>query len=231
MKVRKEDISLLKKLQPELKIIGNQLSGCFYLSASLKKKEKKLDIYQWNSDQVESKNYIHDYFYITITLDDGLYPLKLNELDKKVLLWEKEIQEEYWHINPDDSLCLGSKEDILKMKSQYNFASFINILLTHYFYYMSYVRLNQREPWIGHRHGMFAALEIASISVDNLELIKFHLAYKITEWHELLRKTHKYKIENRDDCPFCLTKKMVKNCKLHKKQIKGYNNLLPYIKK
>lgn len=235
MKLTKNDIEKLKKLQPELNIIDNHLSGCFYLSASLKNKSKnrgkKLNIYPWNCDKINDTNYFYDYFYITVILNEHLYPSKTVELKRKVLSWKQDIQSEYWHVNPDDSFCLGSQEDILKMQNKDDFANFINTLLNHYFYYMSYTKLKKMEPWIGHRHGVFAALELACIAPINLELIKPHISYEKNEWNNLLKKTNKIKIENKDDCPFCLMKKSARNCTRHKKQIKGYNNLISYFKR
>jgi hypothetical protein len=57
------------------------------------------------------------------------------------LLILKSTSPEYWHVNPDNTLCLGVKEQILKIQSSKTPAHFINTLLSRYFYYMSYVKL------------------------------------------------------------------------------------------
>ena len=233
MNLSKTDIVELKELQPELIVIGNKISGCFYLSATLEKKSKnrgkKIDHYSWNYKSNNSKH-IHDYFYIDITLDGSLYPIQTFETSGKLLSWKNEIPEEYWHVNPNDSLCLGEKQDILEMQKQYSFANFINILLMQYFYHMSYINKHKKEPWVGYRHGLFRMLEIAYSDKnieENLKLFnKIYEHYK-EELDELLVKTHKIKIEKNDQCPFCKNvTSSVKDCKKHRKQIKGYNNLV-----
>ncbi len=236
MTLSKADIVELKELQPELVVIGNKISGCFYLSATLVKKSKnrgkKLSHYAWNyEDKGADNKYIHDYFYIEIVLNDDLYPIQAFETSGKILSWKEKIPEEYWHINSDDSLCLGEKPDILERQKQYSFAQFINILLMQYFYYMYYVKKYSREPWIAYRHGLFAMLETAYNSKnikENLEFLNKIYKYCKDEWDGLLVKTHTRKIEKNDPCPFCKCNKLAKNCTTHKKQIKGYNNLISF---
>lgn len=234
MNLSKTNVKELKTLQPELAVIGNKISGCFYLSASLENKSKnrgcKLNYYSWNSKSNNDKH-ICDHFYIDIILNENLYPDRV--FSTGISFNENKIPEEYWHVNPDNSLCLGEQLDILEMQKQYSFAQFINILLMQYFYYMAYVKKYLREPWKTYRHGLFAMLEIAYSSKNignDLKLLNKYMECCKKEWGKLLNKTKKEKINNRDNCPFCKNKKLAKNCKTHRKQIKGYNNLSPFIR-
>ncbi|VVM23898.1 hypothetical protein BSPWISOXPB_7436 [uncultured Gammaproteobacteria bacterium] len=57
------DIDELKKLQPKLNTVGNRISGCFYLSASLSKGgNRKITICK----DAQKANYLSDCFYLDI---------------------------------------------------------------------------------------------------------------------------------------------------------------------
>lgn len=235
------DIDELKKLQPKLNVVGNKIFGCFHLSASLNKgKNKKITILPRYYKNTQKANYLSDCFYLDITFhkdkNHSDYPVVVYETSDKLLSWEKNIPPEYWHVNPDNTLCLGAKEQVLKMQSLKTPAHFINTLLTHYFYYMSYVKLNGFEPWKGHRHGLFFILEVASkykeIDSNLLDKLNQLIDTDIDNWNKLLNRTEKNKLKGSAICPFCYSKnKLVKNCKPHKKQIQGYNNLFDYFSK
>lgn len=228
MNLLKTDISELKKLQPELTIIDNKISGCFYLSALLikgsKNKSNILKYYPWNCESSDAK-YIGDNFDIDITMTEDLYPI--TTMSKKILSWKNNIPKEYWHVNTDDSLCLGRKRDILEMQKKYSFADFINKSLMQYFYCMCYVKKHKKEPWEADKHGLSAVLENVynSKNIRDLDTRYKGIWQCKEEWYSLLNKTKKLKIRNRDDCPFCPVKKLSRNCTEHKKQIKGYNKL------
>ncbi len=235
------DIDELKKLQPKLDVVGHKIFGCFYLSASLNKgKNKKITTRPHYYENTKKEIYLYDDFYLDITFykdkNHQNYPVAVYETSGKLLSWEKNIPPEYWHVNPDNTLCLGAKEQILKMQSSKTTARFINTLLTHYFYYMSYIKLNGFEPWKGHRHGLFFVLEIASkykkIDSNLLDKLNQLIDTDIDNWNKLLNGTEKNKLKGSAICPFCYSKnKLVKNCKTHKKQIQGYNNLFDYFSK
>jgi hypothetical protein len=230
------DIDELKKLQPKLNTVGNRISGCFYLSASLSKGgNRKITICK----DAQKANYLSDCFYLDIIFHKDKshqnYPVSVYETSSKLLSWKENIPPEYWHVNPDNTLCLGVKEQILKIQSSKTPAHFINTLLSHYFYYMSYVKLKGSEPWKGHYHGLFCILEIASHKEINDKLLrelKLLIDPDIENWNKLLNKTEENKLKSSAICPFCYgKKKLVKNCKPHKKQIQGYNNLVDYLSK
>jgi hypothetical protein len=90
---------------------------------------------------------------------------------------------------------------------------------------MSYVKLKGSEPWKGHYHGLFCILEIASHKEINDKLLrelKLLIDPDIENWNKLLNKTEENKLKSSAICPFCYgKKKLVKNCKPHKKQIQG----------
>ncbi|SMN02564.1 hypothetical protein SPONN_1309 [uncultured Candidatus Thioglobus sp.] len=235
MTLSKTDILELKKIQPELVLIENKISGCFYLSASIENKSKnrgkRINCHSWNYESSNNKH-IHDYFDVNITLNEDSYPIQV--FSKKILSWKDKIPEEYWHVNPDNSLCLGEIPDILEEQKKYSFEKFINMLLMQYFYYMHYTKGHLKEPWKAYTHSLFYILEVAANSKDvrnDLILLNKYIdAYK-EEWNNLLNKTQKQKIKNKHNCPFCHHKKLAKNCNEHKKQIKGYNKLVPFLQK
>lgn len=241
MKITNHDIDELKLLQPELTVTGNKISGCFYLSASLKSKSrgrgKKLASHQWNVQGTNNPKHINDHFYIDITLDKHLYPKTVIELSGKLLSWKDSILPEFWHINSDNTLCLGIEGDIKqKQQNSTSFAKFINEVLTEYFYYMCYVKLFSNEPWEAYRHGLFAALEEAAEGIDENNCV--FIASILTnggiwgakkEWGELLNKTKASKLKHNSNCPFCQKPTLVIDCNFHKKQIKGYNKTLQFI--
>ena len=227
MILSKTNVKELKEFQPELVIIENKISGYFYLSASLEKKSKnrgkKVNCYLWN-DKVDSINYIFDDFDVNITIDEFLYPVTV--YSEKILSWKDKIPEEYWHVNPNKSLCLGERADIVEMQAKYPFANFINILLMQYFYYMCYIKKRGIEPWQAYRHGLFRVLETAYNSNKIGESLKLLKYCNKKEIEALLNKTHKRKIEKNNTCPFCKNKILAGSCNKHKKQIKGYNNII-----
>lgn len=233
MKLSKTDIYELKALQPRLAIVGNQISGFFYLSASLENKSKnrgkKVNCHPWNCESKNSKH-ISDCFDIDIILDKKLYPERA--FSGKILSWKEKIPEEYYHVNGDNSLCLGEAPDIKTLQKQYSFAKFINMLLMQYFYYMHHTKTYQKEPYEAYRHGLFAALNLAYEDVkSNDKLISKHLNYGKPEFEKILKKTGEVEIKKTHNCPFCTHKILVKNCNRHRKQIKGYNKLMPYLQK
>lgn len=235
------DISELKKLQPRFNVVSNKIFGCFSLSASLNKgRNKKITIYPSYYENTKKEIYLYDDFYLDITFykdkNHQNYPVAVYETSNKILSWEKNMPPEYWHVNPNKTLCLGAKEQILKMQSSKTMARFINTLLTHYFYYMSYVKLKGFEPWKSHRHGLFLVLEVASKDkkFDNnlLDELNQLIDTDRDNWNKLLNRTGRNKLKGSAICPFCYSKnKLVKNCKPHKKQIQGYNNLFDYFSK
>lgn len=241
MRITEQDIDDLKILQPELTITGSTISGCFYVSASLEKKSRgrgvKVAFYPWNFQETNNIKQINDHFYIDVTLDENLYPNRVFETSGKLLSWKGDILSEYWHVNSDNSLCLGVEEDIKeKQQNSDSFASFINEILTEYFYYICHVKKFGTEPWKAYRHGLFAALEKASEGIDkNFEIIFDILASydeiwgAKKEWIILLNKTKASKIKYKSNCPFCHKSRLVKDCKSHKEQIKGYNEIIQYL--
>jgi hypothetical protein len=242
LKITNHDIDELKLLQPELTVTGNTISGCFYLSASLKSKSKgrgkKVASHQWNVQGTNNPKHINDRFYIDITLDENLYPNTVIDLSGKLLSWKDSILPELWHINSDNTLCLGIESDIKKKyQNSTSFANFINEVLTEYFYYMCYVKQFGNEPWEAYRHGLFAALEKASEGIDkngsafitNILTTDGGIWGAKKEWGKLLEKTKVSKLKHNSNCPFCQKPTLVKGCKFHKKQIKGYNQILQYL--
>jgi len=242
LKPTEGDIYALKLLQPELTTIGSRISGCFFLSACLENKAKgrgkRVACHAWNAEKKNNPKHISERFYINILLDESLYPSKTNETSGKLLSWKGDILSEYWHFNSDETLCLGIESDIkLKQKNSNSFASFINELLTEYFYYMCYVKKFGSEPWEAYRHGLFAALEKASEGIDenNSEFIFYPLTRDVDiwggkkEWNTLLNKMKCLEIKHNNNCPFCQRPTLVSRCSSHKKQIKGYNKILRYL--
>lgn|GEM_PF-3550072 len=241
MKLTKHDINELKRLQPELTITDSTISGCFYLSASLEKKSRgrgvKLACYPWHFQGTNNLKQINDHFYIDVTLDDNLYPNKVLETSGKLSSWKGAILPEYWHVNSDSSLCLGIETDIKeKQQNSESFATFINEILTEYFYYICHVNKFGNEPWEAYRHGLFAALEKASEGIDeNAMFITCILTSDDDvwgakkEWGILLNKTKVSTIKYKSNCPFCQKSTLARNCKHHKKQIKGYNKIFQYL--
>lgn len=241
MKITKHDIDKLKLLQPELTIIGSTISGCFYVSASLEKKSRgrgvKVAFHPWNFKETDNIKQINDHFYIDVRLDENLYPNRVFETSEKLFLWKGCILSEYWHVNSDNSLCLGVEADIKqKQQNSESFANFINEILTEYFYYICYVKEFGHEPWEAYRHGLFAALEKANEGVDeNCKCIVDILTSDDEiwgakkEWGVLVNKTKRSKIKYKSNCPFCQKIMLVRNCNFHKKQIKGYNKIIQYL--
>lgn len=233
--ITKENIDKLKELQPKLTVINNKISGCFYVSASLKKKSKnkkdRIIYFPWNYENKKDSNFISERFYIDITLNEELYPSEVFETNSKLSSWEGKIPDEYWHVNSNGSLCLGEEPDILKMKTESNsFAQFIHQLITQYFYYMCYVKKYYgKEPWKAYRHGLFLALEMAATDCSEFNIkniIKKNITFDINNWKKLLKKTNHGKIRNKENCPFCrVAPRKVLNCEKHRKQIQGYNIL------
>lgn len=240
MKITNQNIDELKLLQPELTIIGNTISGCFYLSASLESKTKgrgkKVACYPWNAQGANNPRHINDHFYIDVVLDENLYPSRVIETSEKLLSWKGDILSEYWHVNSDNTLCMGIESDIKqKQKNSKSFANFINELLTEYFYYICYVKQFGNEPWEAYRHGLFYALEKASEDINEnasliLKILKSDAAVwgGGKEWISLLKKTKALEIKHNSNCPFCQKYTLVRNCNFHKKQIKGYNKIIQY---
>lgn len=241
MNITIDDFNELKILQPELNIIENVISGCFYVNACLENKSKgrgkKIALYSWNAPKTKNPKHINDCFYVDITLDENMYPHRIIETSGKLSSWEEHILPEFWHINSDDTLCLGIKSDIEQKQLNCNsYAIFINQLLTEYFYYMCYVKDFGNEPWEAYRHGLFAALEKANEDIErNWEEIEKILITnnKIwgaeDEWKALLNKTEALEVKYNHNCPFCQMPTLVKKCKTHKKQTKGYNKIIQYI--
>lgn len=227
-----QDITELGRLQPELSVAGNRILGQFYLSASLKNKSKnrktKLNIYPWHRDDKSSKNHLTDVFDVDIMFGDDLHIYSV--FSEKILKWKAEIPAEYWHINSDNSLCLGKAAEIEMMQQQHSFSSFINTILSGYFYHMLFVKIYGKEPWKAHRHGLFAALELSCNDAENdLFSITLPLYFDRFEWQRLLSKTQGKKIDinGKTQCPFCRKNPLsTRRCYPHKKQIKGYNNLV-----
>jgi hypothetical protein len=232
-KITSNDLKELYQLQPNLVVNNNQILGCFNLCASITKpnnpSKTKVVCYTNNLVIKNDKNLIQDSFYINIALDEMLYPTKVCETDNKILSWKNEIPEEYWHINPDNSLCLGERGDIEELQKNYSFAQFIHIILSEYFYHMSYVKKYKKEPWKGYRHGLFLALEFCYTAKNIENISEYHKSQILKLW----KKIEKLKLKPNDKCPFhekSQYKPVVKNCKRHYKHIKGYNNFISSIK-
>lgn len=241
MNIRNNVLDELKLLQPELNVIGNVISGCFYVNACLENKTKgrgkKIALYSWNTATTRNKKHIKNFFYVDIILDESMYPQQTFETSEKLLAWKNLIPSEFWHINSDNTLCLGIKSDIeQKLQNANSFATFINQLLTEYFYYMCYVKDFHSEPWEAYRHGLFSALELANESIErNAESICMILTSDNgiwgakDEWTALLKKTKTSAVKYKHDCHFCKVPTLVRDCKAHKKQTKGYNKIIQHL--
>lgn len=232
MTLTNDQIIELKKLQPELTVIKNNISGCFYLSALLKKKSKKrgasLEIYPWNHGHTNNPKHIIDQFYIDIKLDEDLSPTAF-ETDGRLNQWKKRIPTAFLHVNLDDSLCLGNKKEIIqKIQDGDSYATILNNLLSNYFYYMSHAEKFGYEPWEGHRHGLLASFELASDNLEkNIDSVLNYLNRE--EWTTLLSKTKGAELKHKHQCPFCIKSTQIRHCFSHKKLVRGYNNFLKYL--
>lgn len=227
------DVEKLRNIQPELVAVGDKISGCFYLSASISNKSKGrgavVVTHPWNFDPENDPKHIREHFYVDIQLDEDCFPT-VYEISGKILNWKSKIPVEYWHVNADDSLCLGSKREISHEKdTAESFADFLNKVLTHYFFYMAYVEKFGNEPWEAHRHSLLAALELSSDGVlENIDWVTRFM--NIDEWKALLEKTKGVELKLKDQCPFCVRTSEVRYCRSHRKLVKGYNNLVLYFK-
>ena len=219
-----DEIEKLNELQPELVVNANQIIGCFHLNASLTKpcSNTKIVCYSANTEVKNDNFFIKDHFQIQVYLSETLYPARSYETKNKILSWKKCIPEEYWHVNLDNSLCLGKENDIKAMQNKYSFAVFFHLLFSEYFYYMSYVKMHLKEPWKTYRHGLFLVLE-SCYKGGNIQEITAHYSEEI--W-ELAKRINKFKLESQDECPFHANlkhKSKIKNCKIHRKLVRGYN--------
>lgn len=219
--INNEEIKKLKELQPLLKVYDTQIMGIFILSASFNLKSKRFEPLISNKS---SSIFLENNFKIEIDIDKSGYPIKTFNTDNKINGWKNNIQPKYWHVNSDNSLCLGINRDIKKLFQELPYAEFINHLLMCYFYYMSYINNKHKEPWTAYRHDEFYWL-------DNLELLNIYLLPIGIVKSVLQDINGLIKIRNKDICPFCSktdTKKSHK-CKEHKARIKNHNNILSIV--
>lgn len=228
--INKEEVIKLKEHQPLLRVYDTKISGIFVLSASFNVKSKKFQALMPNKS---SSTDFENTFKIEIHINKDGYPIKTFNTDNKISGWKNNIEDKYWHVNPDNSLCLGVEKDIQELFIKLPYAEFINHLLAGYFYYMSYMNYNHKEPWVAYRHDIYYWLDEPNMWTENL--LKNYL---FDIWIILQNINGLIKIQNKDNCPFCNieinnktnTKKSYK-CKEHKIRIKNYNFFISVIKK
>ena len=205
--INKDEIKELKELQPFLNVYRDQIRGIFILSAQYDKKSRRL---QYGQSQKSSLSYIKDSFKIQINITENGYPMHIFDVEQKIHGWKKYIPVQYWHVNRDGSLCLGVHEEIIKLFYELPYAKLINHLLTSYFYYMSYVRMKQKEPWDGHRHDRFFWLETQIKAEDELDARLLELCLRGIMQAMVAPINQLQKINNHDTCPFCILQNISK---------------------
>lgn len=227
--ISNEEIKKLKELQPLLKVYDTKIRGIFILSTSFNLKSKR---FQSSTSNKSSSTFFENKFKIEMDINKYGYPIKTFSTDNKINGWKNNIQPKYWHVNPDNSLCLGIDEDIKKLFQKLPYAEFINHLLICYFYYMSYINNKYKEPWTAYRHDKFHWLDNSELSNINLLSIIYFAKSALQNINGLM------KIQNKDICPFCNmqgidkinTKKSYK-CKEHKIRITNHNYIVSIINK
>ena len=244
MKVTQTALEKLKTMQPELVHGKNELSGCFYLSATYKhghnkKYPSEVSLYRWDiKDRLKDSCFIHDYFYIRAKwmYNDGL-SIVVHETGGKIQKWMQTIPHEYWHLNGDGSLCLATQSDMSNLREKYEcFAEFFNMIVSQYFYQMAFLHKYEIEPWGADRHGLFKALDLFYdsdiLTLGEKKEIIGHLYCDSRKLGNLLEKTGYRKIRSSSRCPFCSENKHTKksrDCHIHKTQIKGYNKFIRHM--